>query len=140
MKRRGITMKSKILWGSWIYLFAQCAVFGFIPTPPVALKIVFGMFAVAFFIPPFLLIRWNGKKCAKPITITAGGSLFLTVGLIIANYASSLITGTAGRTWGQALNIILAILSTPMYCGQIWLLSLLGWAFLLHYGIQTLRK
>ena len=133
-------MKSKILWGSWIYLFAQCAVLGFVPTPPVALKILFGIFAVAFFLPPFLLIRWESKKAAKPITIISGISLVLTVGLIIANYASSLITGTAGRTWGQVLHIALGILSTPMYCGQIWLLSLFGWAFLLHYGIQTLRK
>ncbi len=133
-------MKSKILWGSWIYLFAQCAVLGFVPTPPVALKILFGIFAVVFFLPPFLLIRWESKKVAKPITIISGISLVLTVGLIIANYASSLITGTAGRTWGQALHIALGILSTPMYCGQIWLLSLFGWAFLLHYGIQTLRK
>ena len=132
-------MKSKILWGSWIYLFAQCAVLGFVPTPPVALKILFGIFAVAFFVPPFLLIRWEGKKAAKPIAIAAGVWLVLTVGLIIANYASSLITGVAGRTWGQVLNIALGILSTPMYCGQIWLLSLFGWAFLLHYGIQTIK-
>ena len=133
-------MKSKILWGSWIYLFAQCAVLGFVPTPPMALKILFGIFAVAFFLPPFLLIRWESKKAVKPITIISGISLVLTVGLIIANYASSLITGTVGRTWGQVLHIALGILSTPMYCGQIWLLSLFGWAFLLHYGIQTLRK
>ena len=133
-------MKTKILWGSWIYLFAQCAVLGFVPTPPVGLKILFGIFAVAFFVPPVLLIRQEGKKCAKPIAITAGLSLFFTVALIIANYASSLITGLAGRTWGQVLNIALAILSTPMYCGQIWLLSLFGWAFLLHYGIQACRR
>lgn len=133
-------MKTKFLWLLWLYLFAQCAVLGFVPEPPWYVAIPLALIAVAFYIPGFLLLRAGNRGTAVRIVIISGSSLLLTVVFIILNYASSLISGTDGQLWGQIFYIALGILSSPMFCSQIWVLSLFGWAFLLNMGIQVLRR
>lgn len=133
-------MKTKFLWVLWLYLFAQTAVLGFVPEPPWYVAIPLALIGAAFFVPGILLLRWGDRKTALRIVIISGVSLVVTVVCIILNYASSLIGGTDGQLWGRIFYIALGILSSPMFCSQIWVISLFGWALLLHMGIQALRR
>ena len=60
-------MNSKTLFTLWGGLFALCAGLGFIPNPTGALKILLILAAIAFFVPPLILIRKGGKKTRQLI-------------------------------------------------------------------------
>lgn len=129
-------MKMKTLWLSWLYLFALCAVLGFIPEPDGLIKALLILAAVSFFVPGFWLAVKGGKKCAKWIILISALSLVLTMVLIILNYASVLLSAV----WGTVFNILLTIFSTPMFCGQYWVISLFCWASLLFTALTMVRK
>ena len=127
-------MKTKNLWLTWLYLFILCAVLGFIPAPDGLVKALLVLVAVGFFVPGFLLMIRGGKKTVKSIMMISAASLVLSMVLIILNFASALLS----EIWGKVFYVMLVIFSTPMICGQIWLLSLFGWACLLATGIFRL--
>ena len=60
-----------------------------------------------------------------PLLLTlSAASLGLTVlGLVLAS-------ATAPRATAEFFNLVLALVSAPMYCGNIWALSILLWACL----------
>ena len=124
-------MKTKTLWLTWLYLFVFCAVLGFIPEPPEFLKALLVVIGICFFIPGALLLKRKEEKTVRLVRLISILSLVLTTVSIIANMASSLIKGALGMTWGNVLQIILVILSTPMFCCQFWVISLFGWACLM---------
>lgn len=128
-------IKTKTLWLSWLYLFALCCVLGFIPSPNGFVQVLLGFVGVCFFIPGALLLIKGDQKSVFWVRLISILSLVLTTVSIIANMASSMIEGALGVTWGNVLQIILMILSTPMFCCQIWILSLLGWASLMSASI-----
>lgn len=129
-------MKTKRLWMAWLYLFALCAALGFIPQPYGLMKALLIILAVCFFIPGGLLLMRGDKKTIKRIMLLSGISLVLTMCLIILNFASALMP----EIWGTVFYIMLGILSTPILCGQYWILSLFGWACLLAGGMFKLLE
>lgn len=120
-------MNTKTLFTLWGGLFALCAGLGFIPNPTGALKILLILAAIAFFVPPLILIRKGGKKTRQLIGSLSLLSLCLTTFLIILNFLSVGFSAAVGN----ALYALLIIISSPMICGQVWVLSLFGWAWLL---------
>lgn len=124
-------MKTKTLWLVWLYLFLLCCILGFIPQPtgfPKALMILAG---VCFFIPGAFLLKRGGRKNICRVRLISISSLVLTTVCIILNFASALMP----PVWGSIFYILMGILSTPMLCAQIWVLSLFGWACLLAASI-----
>ena len=67
-----------------------------------------------------------------------GGSWtdFLSLVPIVLNF----LTVGAGNDWGLAMYWLLILVSAPMVCGQIWALSLFGWACVMMTCIHFLRK
>ena len=63
-------------------------------------------------------------------------SLGLTVALILANLFSVL----APEAVGDALHVVLGIVSAPMFCGQLWIMSLFLWASLGAASVMILRE
>lgn len=63
-------------------------------------------------------------------------SLVLTVALIMANFFSLM----APEGLGNALYVLLVIVSAPMVCSQYWVLSLFGWACLMLWTRSLLKK
>ena len=120
-------MKTKNLWLTWLYLFALCSVLGFINSPPEFLKALFAMVGIGFFVPPVLLLMKKEKKTIRAIRLLSIGSLVLTMVVFILNMASI----NMNAVWGNILDIIYRIVSTPMYCCQLKLLGLFGWACLM---------
>lgn len=120
-------MKSKNLFILWGGLFVLCAALGFVPNPAGALRFLLILAAIAFFVPPLILIRKGGKKTRQLIGSLSLLSLCLTTFLIILNFLSVGFSAAVG----DALYALLVILSCPMICGQYWVISLFGWAWLL---------
>ena len=133
MKKNGLL----VLWGG---LFAACAGLGFVPQPEGALKWLLGAIGLVFFAPPLLLLRRakesGDRSAAALVRNLAAVSLGLTLIALVANVLSLL----GGETLGRVLNAVLAIVSTPMFCGQVWILSIFCWAFLMIGANKLLKK
>ena len=133
-------MKKKGMYVLWGVLFAVCGALGFIPAPAGVLKWLMTVLALVFFAPPVVLLhraRESGDlPAAALVRNLAAISLGLTLAALIANVLSLL--GTVAL--GNVLNAVLAIVSVPMYCGQIWLLSLFCWAFLMIAANKLVKQ
>lgn len=120
-------MKTKNLWLIWLYLFAFCSVLGFIPDPPEFVKALQVTMGVCFFIPGGLLLKTKEEKIIRLIRLLSILSLVLTLICVVLNFVSVMMT----PVWGTVLYILMGVVSTPMLCCQIWVISLFGWAILL---------
>ena len=136
MKKNGLF----VLWG---VMFAVCCGLGFVTQPSGVLKALMIVLGLVFFAPPFVLLRRAQERrdlsVAALVRNLAAISLALTLVLLVANVLSLL----GGVALGNVLNAILAIVSVPMFCGQIWILSLFCWAFLMiaaHKLVKQMKK
>lgn len=120
-------MKTKTLWLIWLYLFAFCCILGFIPSPPEFVKALLAVLEICFFIPGGILLKKGGQKGIRIIRLLSILSLALTVITFILTVAPISMT----PVWSTVLHILLGIVSTPMFCSEIWVIGLFGWACLL---------
>ena len=124
----------------WAGFFILCAGLGFVPAPVGFLKfllisLTLGFFAVPVFFVKYLVQKKN-RMHIKIVRNLAFASLVLTIALIIANFMSLM----APEWVGNAMYVLLVIVSAPMVCGQYWVLSLFGWACLLLWTQRVLKK
>ena len=136
-------MKKKGLFVLWGLLFTVCAGLGFVPAPDGALKWLMTALGLVFFSPPVVLLHRAKQGGDLPVAALvrnlAAASLGLTLVLLVANVLSLL----GSVTLGDVLNAVLAIVSVPMYCSQIWILSIFCWAFLMigaHQLVKQMKK
>ena len=129
-------MNRKLLFALWGGLYALCALFGFVPNPQGAVGVLMILLAIACFVPPLLLIRSGNRDTVRLVRNLSILWLVLTVGLILANFLSI----TASTLTGNVLYCLLVVISSPMICGQYWVLGLFGWAYLLADSVRILRK
>ena len=124
----------------WAGMFILCAGLGFIPEPQGFLKFCLIMLSLVFFVPPALLLRHaragGEKQTIETVRNLAFASLILTVVLIVANFLSLM----ASEAVGNALYVILTIVSAPMICSQYWVVSLFAWACLMIWAQKMLKK
>lgn len=132
-------MKEKTLYGTWIFLFILCAGLGFIPEPAGFGKGILVILSIVCFLPGGMLlgkaVRQGDRKSVLRIRKISAASLVLTFVLLIAN----LLSVNASGVVGDILYGLLAVVSSPMLCGQYWFLSLFLWGCLL-IGSFTLKK
>lgn len=133
-------MKKSTLFALWGGLFVICAGLGFVPEPEGSLQILLVIFALAFFVPPMILLNQAkaGKDRSTLILIRnlAAMSLILTLVLLIANFMSF----AASEVVGNILYALLIVITTPMICGQYWALSMFLWAYLMIACAAALKK
>ena len=133
-------MNQKLYFALWGGMFVLCAGLGFIPEPTGFLKVLLVLLGIGFFVPGFLLLNLaekNGDRHTLAlIRNLATASLGLTVVLLIANFLSVL----GSELLGNILYYVLVIVSTPMVCGQYWVISLFLWAYLMIACMKALRK
>ena len=133
-------MKKKGLFVLWGVLFAACAGLGFVPQPTGGLKWLLGLLGLLFFAPPVLLLaraqESGDRAVAALVRNLAIASLVLTLLALVGNVLSLL----GGVKLGNVLNAVLAIVSTPMFCSQIWVLSIFCWAFLMIAANKLVKK
>lgn len=133
-------MKKTVLYPAWAALYVLCTVLGGIPGAQGAWQILGYLFSAVFFVPGFLLL-WDGRKRSdrKQLRIVfciAAASLALTLVFLICN----LLSATASQSVGDALHVVLMLVSTPMLCAPSWVFSLFFWSFLLIGAIPGWKK
>lgn len=133
-------MNKKTLYTAWGALFILCACLGFIPEPQGLLKALMVLFSVAFFLPPFLLlhdaVKQDDRNSLRLVRNLSVLSLGLTLTLLVGNILSAL----GPQILGNILHVILVIVSSPMFCGQYWAVSLFLWAYLMICSISHLMR
>ena len=132
-------MNSKTLYALWGGMFVLCAGLGFIPEPTGFLKFLLMVVGLAFFVPPMLLLidahHTGNRGCIALIRNLSAAWLVVTAVLLAANVLS--LMGTTDL--GDLLYSILTIAAAPLICGQVWVLTMFCWAFLLFTCIHMLR-
>lgn len=121
-------------------MFILCAGLGFIPSPEGGGKAFLVLAALAFFVPGGILL-YRGKRTGdapvlRRLRNLSALSLGATLALLVVNFLSVRLSETAG----QVVFWILTVVSTPMVCGQFWVMSLFLWACLLIGSISYLKK
>ena len=133
-------MNVRRLYGIWLIMFIICACLGFLPAPAGAAGVLCIILAVAFFVPPVWIVyrSWKDqdRKNIRLVRNLAMGSLMATIVILIGNF----FTLAAPEWVGDALYAVLVIVSAPMVCGQIWIISLLLWAALMWSCILLLGR
>ncbi len=134
-------MDKGILTALWAGLYLICCVLGFLPEQQGFSFYAMALVSVAFFVPPFLLLRQaklqKDGKTVKLVRLLSLLSLGLTTVLLVANFLSVL---SASEALGTVLHIALTIVSVPMLSSGTSLLSLFLWACLLFYSISKEKK
>ena len=124
----------------WAAMFVLCAGLGFIPEPAGFGKALLILMTLGFFLIPGWFLNWLDKRGnrlhIRIVRNLAVASLGLTLALILINFAAFM----APEAVGNLLHILLIIVSTPMVCGQYWVLSLFLWACLLFWAQSLLKK
>lgn len=129
-------MKKSFLLALWGGMFILCAGLGFVPDPTGAWRVFLTLLAVAFFVPPALLLRTGDRDMVKLVRNLAALSLGATGLLLALNFLMAL----GSETLGNVLHGILTIVSSPMICSGYWALSLFLWACLLMGSFKVLSK
>lgn len=132
-------MKEKILYALWGTLYILCVGLGTISSAQGLGKAALVLAAVAFFVPPMILLINAGKKGNRKgiltIRILSACSLGLTLLFLVLTFVSVNMSPTAGKVFSE----ILLLVSAPMVCGQYYIVSLFLWACL-FFGSFTAGK
>ena len=133
-------MKNKVLYALWGGLFILCAALGFIPNPQGMARNFLTVLAVVFFVPPGILLyraaRGKDRDTLKLIRNLSAASLAVTLVVLVLNFLSVATTEAVGDFFYG----LLVILSSPMVCSGIWVLSMFLWACLLMASLSALKK
>ncbi len=134
-------MNNKILKALWGGLYALCACLSFVSQPEGIGYLLLQLCAVAFFMPPAILLYRAGKEkdrdtvglVLKLSLLSLGATLLVLVANLLTIWSSSLLLG-------DILYYLLLFVSVPMICSQTWLVSLFLWACLLMCSLSLSRK
>lgn len=130
----------KKLWLSWYALLLVCAILGFLKEPTGFLYFLCVSLSVASFIPPFCLLKYaSDRQDKKPLRLIRNLSI-ISLSLTVVLYSLNVLSVLMDPVWGYIFDAMLVVLTTPMVCGQIWVLSLFGWAMLLWTSVALLKK
>lgn len=133
-------MKKQALFGLWAAGFIVCAALGFIPDPQGAVRTVLTLLAIAFFVPPAVLVYRAVKDADKHTLQLIRNLSFASLGVTAVLLAANFLSVLGSKTLGNFLYIMLTIVSSPMICSGSWALSLFLWACLLMVSLQQLKK
>lgn len=133
-------MKDRLLyylWGGW---FIVCALLGFIPQPEGFVRVLLVLAALLFFVPGgILLYRGIQTQNVGRLRLFRNLSMLwlgVALGLLVLNFLSVL----AGEATGDALYGFMILLTSPMVCGQYWVLSMFCWAVIWMVSLSFLKK
>ena len=133
-------MKTATWYRIWAGYFIVCAAAGFIPEPQGFLRVLLVILSLMFFIPGgILLYRARQAGDASTARVIRGLSLVSLISTLVF-LVLNLISGRADAAAGEFLYGLLVIFSTPMVCGQYWIVSLFLWACMLMGSLSVLKN
>ena len=133
-------MKKNGLFALWGVLFTVCCGLGFVTQPGAGLKVLMIALGLVFFAPPVILLSRAQKVRDLPTAALVRNLSALSLGLTLVLLVANVLSLLGGKALGNMLNAILAIVSVPMFCGQIWILSLFCWAFLMIAANKLVKQ
>ena len=133
-------MKKKSLFCLWCCLYALCVTFGFVSERNTAGNIVLTLLGLCFFAPGAVLLyrgyKEQDQKLLRKLRLISGLSLLLTMLTIIV----TILCVGAGDTVGIVLNILLNLVSAPMFCLYFQGLAPFLWACMLIASFPKILK
>ena len=133
-------MTKRDLYIAWGAMYAICAGLGFISSPKGGAYAILLIFALLFFVPPTILtckaVKGGDIGELKRIRTICLIWLGLTLSVLALNFLSVSFTAAAGLFVYR----LLIIVSAPMVCGQIWVISIFLWGCLLSATWQEIFK
>ena len=114
----------KAVYICWAIFYVVCAGCGFVPEPEGIVRYAMMGMGLIFFVPGFMLLYLGERKVIRLISAVSLGA---TAVCIILNFLS--VHSTVGT--GDFLYALLGLVSVPMFCSVIWVVSLFLWACLL---------
>lgn len=133
-------MRKSVLYILWAFLYVACGILGFLPPRNTAILFLLIAASLLFFVPPAglvaLAVKEGDSKSLSLVRALSFGWLVCALILIICNILSVGASAAAGTT----LYYLLIIFSSPMICGQIWILTLFLMACLMIVSHQQLKK
>lgn len=133
-------MRYSTLYALWGTMFLLCAGLGMIPDPQgvgYAACLVCGL---VFFAPPMVLVQKARREKQKKHLVFVRDAALLSLGLTVLAFAVNVFSAFGSDLMGKLLHVLLAVVSTPMFCTQIWVLSLLGWGVLLMSAREYMKE
>lgn len=133
-------MNNKKLFCIWILYYILCVGLACIPNPKGALFGLLTLVGIGFFIPGGVLLarfcKGGNRKGLIFFQTASLISLGLTVALILGNFLATALS----ERFGDVLYAVLILVSVPMVCCRVWVLSLFGWACYLTISRHYLKK
>lgn len=133
-------MFQNAMYALWALLYILCAWLGLIEPDTALQSGAMTTVSVLFFVPPAILLvkalQDGDRKTLRILRYISIASLSLTLAALIANIA---VVG-ASETVGNALYVVLDLLSVPMICSRHYVLSMFLWAVLLFAAIPQKKK
>ena len=132
--------KTKKIWIAWGVLYGICTALSFIPTISGALSGLMILLSIGFFVPGAMLIREGKSRRDNTLLKKVRNVCLLSLGLTLAGILLNFLSVNGSAALGTVAYWFLILVSTPMVCAQIWLISMFLWACLLMASIACLRK
>jgi hypothetical protein len=114
----------KAIYICWGIFYVICAGCGFVPEPEGIVRYAMMGMGLIFFVPGFMLLYLGERKVIRLISAVSLGA---TLACMIFNFLS--VHSTVGT--GDFLYALLGLVSVPMFCSVVWVVSLFLWACLL---------
>lgn len=131
-------MTYSVLYIAWAVLFAVTAGLGFVPAEG-GMEYLMLAAAGGFFLPPWLIVWKAGKEGQRKHKKTVRNLCLLSIAATVALMALNILSANWEENVGQVLYYALVIVSAPMICGQIYVLSLFMWGILLMGAVSKTK-
>lgn len=129
-------MRKTILHIIWGAAYILCACLGFIQQRSAAVQGVLTALSLLFFLPPALLLFFAAREKDKREAGLLVRLSALSLGLTLLGLVLTIATAAGSKTVVNLANVMLTLISAPMYCSGSWALSLFCWACLLCAGLK----
>ena len=133
-------MVKKSLYIAWAFMLLLCGLLGFVVVQGGPAYAVMIFLAVLCFIPPVIIVVLSVRQGSAPDLRRVRNVSALSLGMTLVLLLGNFLTVAAPEWVGNLLYGALVVFSSPMICGQIWILSLLLWAALLWSCLVLQRK
>ena len=134
--------RKQVIYWTWAGLYLLTCGLGFIPNPADGWAVLLLMLALGFFVPPALLLygairgkEWKTVRFLRNLSIA---SLGLTLLVLVLTFLSA--AARAEAALGYVLQVLLILVSAPMVCSQVWVVSLFCWACILMVTLKYRKE
>ena len=133
-------MSNKRLILIWILYYFLCVGLACIPNPEGALFGLLILVGLGFFLPGGILLARFCKTGNRKGLLCIRNLSLISLGLTVITIFGNMLSAALSETLGDVLYAVLILVSVPMVCCRVWVLSLFGWSCYLTVSRYYLKK